>query len=201
MRTYIPGVTGTFDGATEDSVLEDERNERMQENGSVSPEHALDIERRAEEVERSGDDGGADGRKHTFPILGDHDYGGSANRFGASRSGHRHQGQDIFAQTGTPLVAVHDGKVSTAQYQASGAGNYVVIKGDDGHDSVYMHMREPASVRPGDRVDMGDRIGKVGCTGSCTGSHLHFELWTPHWYDGGSAFDPLRKLKRWDEYS
>lgn len=197
-------VTEKFNGPTEESVIEDERKEGMRENGSVSPDHALDIERRAEEVERSGDDGGdggADGRKHTFPILGPHDYGGSANRFGAPRGSRSHQGQDIFAQTGTPLVSVHDGKVTAAQYQASGAGHYVVIKGDDGQDSVYMHMVEPARVSPGQRVDVGDKIGKVACTGSCTGSHLHFELWTPHWYDGGSPFDPLHKLKHWDENS
>lgn len=184
-------------------MIEDERKEGRRENGSVSPDHALDIERRAE-VGGSGDDGGdggADGRKHTFPILGPHDYGGSANRFGAPRGSRSHQGQDIFAQTGTPLVSVHDGKVTAAQYQASGAGHYVVIKGDDGQDSVYMHMVEPARVSPGQRVDVGDKIGKVGCTGSCTGSHLHFELWTPHWYDGGSPFDPLHKLKHWDENS
>lgn len=194
-------VTGDFDSATEESVRRDERNESLRENGSVSPEHAADIERRAELRSAGEEEAGGDGRKHVFPIDGPHDYGSSASRFGAARGGRSHRGQDIFAKSGTPIRAVHDGKVSTRQFQASGAGNYVVIRGDDGQDSVYMHMLEPASVRAGDRVDAGERLGKVGCTGSCTGSHLHFELWTPHWYDGGAPFDPLHKLKHWDENS
>lgn len=204
-------VNGKFGGATERSVMEDERNEGIRVNGSVSPDHALSIEKRAnaeEESSRETDPAGADdaeaggdGRNHTFPVRGPHDYGGPANRFGAPRGGRAHMGHDIFATEGTPLAAVHDGRVTAKQYQAGGAGNYVVIRGEDGLDSVYMHMRTPAKVGDGDRVRSGDKIGEVGCTGSCTGSHVHFELWTPHWYDGGKAFDPLHKLKHWDENS
>ena len=39
-----------------------------------------------------------------------------------------------------------------------------------------MHMLEPAAVRPGQRLRAGQHVGKVGCTGSCWGDHLHFEL-------------------------
>jgi hypothetical protein len=38
-------------------------------------------------------------------------------------------------------------------------------------------------------------------TGSASTCHLHFELWTPHWWDGGQAFDPLSRLKQWDAAS
>jgi murein DD-endopeptidase MepM/ murein hydrolase activator NlpD len=138
-------------------------------------------------------------RKHVFTVRGPHNFGGPGSRFGAPRSGHTHKGQDIAAAHGTKLVAVHDGTVSHRQYQAGGAGYYVVIRGDDGSDSVYMHMPGPAKVAPGEDVLAGEKIGKVGCTGSCTGPHLHFELWTPHWFAGGHAYDPLPKLLRWDE--
>lgn len=193
---------GNFGRATQGSVKTDEENEGQRVNGRVGSNQAEDIRRRARAgTATEGGSTGEDGASHSFPIRGPHSYGTSANRFGAPRSGHRHQGQDVLAATGTTLVAVHDGKVTAKQYQAGGAGNYLVIRGDEGLDSVYMHLRRPATVDKGDRVESGQRIGEVGCTGSCSGSHLHFELWTPHWFDGGKAFDPLPKLKRWDEDS
>jgi peptidoglycan hydrolase-like protein with peptidoglycan-binding domain len=137
-------------------------------------------------------------RAHVFPVRGRHDYGGAGSRFGADRGDHVHQGQDISAAEGTKLVAVHDGEVAYRQYQAGGAGHYLVIHGRDGSDSVYMHLRRRGIVSPGQRVLAGQRIGSVGSTGSSTGAHLHFELWTPHWFDGGSPYDPLPKLRRWD---
>jgi murein DD-endopeptidase MepM/ murein hydrolase activator NlpD len=137
-----------------------------------------------------------------FPVRGRHDYGGAQARFGARRSGHRHQGQDVMAKCGTPLVAARGGKVKFKQYHAA-AGNYVVIDaaGTD-VDYVYMHMAEPTPFRPGDRVYTGQRIGSVGDTGDADGCHLHLELWTgPGWYDGGKPFDPLPSLQAWDSWS
>jgi murein DD-endopeptidase MepM/ murein hydrolase activator NlpD len=96
------------------------------------------------------------------------------------------------------MVAVHEGHVSTRQYQAGGAGHYLVIRGKDGSNSVYMHMKGRPIVAPGEKVMAGQQIGRVGNTGGSTGPHLHFELWTPHWYAGGSAYDPLPDLLKWD---
>ena len=139
----------------------------------------------------------ADTGTHAFSIRGLHSYGGELSRYGYAR-GRLHRGQDMAADAGTPLVAVVAGRVSYRQYQSGGAGYYVVIQGDDGRDSVYMHMQSPAFVAPGQRVRKGQLIGRVGSTGSSTGPHLHFELWTSHWYAGGSAYDPLPSLKKWD---
>ncbi len=139
----------------------------------------------------------ADTATHAFPIRGSHSYGSELSRYGYAR-GRLHRGQDMAAASGTPLVAVTGGRVSYRQYQGGGAGYYVVIQGDDGRDSVYMHLQSAAFVAPGQRVRKGQVVGRVGSTGSSTGPHLHFERWSAHWYDGGSAYDPLAALKSWD---
>jgi murein DD-endopeptidase MepM/ murein hydrolase activator NlpD len=137
-----------------------------------------------------------------FPIRGKHDYGEGAGRFGAGRAGHSHQGQDVFAECGTPLVAARGGVVKMQKFQ-SRAGNYLVIDdAGEGVDTMYAHLRDPALVHKGDRIHTGDPIGFVGDTGDAQGCHLHFEEWgSPGWYTGGSPFDPLPDLKAWDALS
>lgn len=135
-----------------------------------------------------------------FPVDGRHDYGiAGEGRFGTGRSGHMHQGQDVFAACGTPVRAARAGRVQFEEFQAS-AGNYVVIDGDGtDQDTAYMHLREPALPAVGEHVATGQLIGYVGDTGDASECHLHFELWTaPGWYEGGRPVDPLPFLKRWD---
>ena len=136
-----------------------------------------------------------------FPIRGGHSYGDGV---GAPRAGHTHQGQDVFARCGTPLVAARGGRVQWKAYQAGGAGYYLVIDGKKtGHDYAYMHMKGPAKVDRGQRVKTGQRIGNVGSTGDATGCHLHMEEWTaPGWYQGGHFMRAITKhLKKWDRWS
>ena len=137
--------------------------------------------------------------RNEFPIRGAHGYGDAIARFGGAR---HHQGQDVFAACGTPLVAARGGVVRFRQYQ-SRAGNYLIIDGQrTGVDFGYMHLKSPALVAPGDRVRTGEPIGYVGRTGDATACHLHFEMWTPPgWYDGGQPFDPLPSLLAWDKTS
>jgi murein DD-endopeptidase MepM/ murein hydrolase activator NlpD len=138
---------------------------------------------------------------HFFPVRGRHDYGGSGARFGAGRSGHSHQGQDVLAACGTKLVAAQGGTVKYAAYQAA-AGYYLVIHGVDGVDNAYMHLAQPSAFSAGDKVYTGQQIGVVGDTGDATACHLHFEIWTqPGWYDGGHPIDPLPALQSWDAVS
>ena len=141
-------------------------------------------------------------RPALFPVRGRHDYGQSGARFGAGRSGRSHQGHDVMAACGTPLIAARGGVIKVKQYH-SAAGNYVVIDGwGTGVDYAYMHMASPSPYNEGDRVYTGDQIGVVGTTGSSSACHLHFEMWTaPGWYDGGQAFDPLADLRAWDSWS
>jgi murein DD-endopeptidase MepM/ murein hydrolase activator NlpD len=139
--------------------------------------------------------------RHKFPIRGAHDYGGGAAGFGSSRDGHTHQGHDVFARCGTPLVAARGGVVRWKARQ-SRAGNYLVIDGDQTDvDYAYMHLQRPALVNKGDRVYTGQVVGYVGDTGRATGCHLHFEMWQGGWYRGGSPLDPLPQLRAWDRLS
>ena len=139
---------------------------------------------------------------YAFPILGDHEYGMSAGRFGAARSGHTHQGQDVMASCGTPLVAARGGTVQMSTWDDA-AGNYLVIDGKGtANDFMYAHLAEPSLLKEGDTVRTGQPIGIVGDTGDAQGCHLHFEIWgAPGWYEGGSPFDPLPYLEKWDAYS
>ena len=85
-----------------------------------------------------------------------------------------HQGVDLSADAGTPVVASRSGQVSTATY-GSAAGYYVKINHMDGFSSIYMHMTHYV-VSPGQHVSQGQVIGYVGRTGVATGNHLHFGI-------------------------
>jgi murein DD-endopeptidase MepM/ murein hydrolase activator NlpD len=137
-----------------------------------------------------------------FPVLGDHAYNLSSGRFGAARSGHTHQGQDIGASCGTPVLAARGGRVQFSGWQDA-AGHYLVIDGRGTLDDfVYMHLAEAPLPEVGDTVHTGQPISAVGDSGNATGCLLHFEIWSaPGWYEGGSPFDPLTELQRWDRYS
>ncbi len=139
---------------------------------------------------------------HIFPVRGRHSYGTGIAAFGAVRGGHRHEGHDVFARCGTPLIAARGGVVKLNRTERS-AGNYIVIDGDGTDvDYVYMHLQRPSPLAKGARVFTGQPIGDVGDTGVARGCHLHFELWSgPGWYTGGAAVDPLPFLKAWDAYS
>jgi murein DD-endopeptidase MepM/ murein hydrolase activator NlpD len=202
---YRTSVDGQFGRGTERRVKAWERSVKGRVDGRVPPGQAKEMMRRAGSGDsatavqpRSAPSGGAG--KYVFPIRGRHTYGTSINRYGAGRSGHSHGGQDVFAAAGTTLVAVTAGRVY-ATGSGGGAGNYVVISGDDKLDYAYYHMQSSAIVRKGQRVSPGTPVGRVGCTGSCSGDHLHFEIWTAHWWNGGHNFDPLPTLKEWDSYS
>jgi murein DD-endopeptidase MepM/ murein hydrolase activator NlpD len=134
-----------------------------------------------------------------FPVQGTWNFGGPDARFGAVRAGHVHQGQDVIAAQGTPVVAPMAGTITWTAYQASGAGYYVVEHGADGRDYVFMHFAAGSTaVTKGEVVTAGQRLGSVGMTGDATGPHLHFEVWPDGWYATGSQpIDPLPILQAW----
>jgi murein DD-endopeptidase MepM/ murein hydrolase activator NlpD len=133
---------------------------------------------------------------HVHPVEGGVSYGGADARFGYNRGDHIHEGQDVFAPVGTPVVAVADGVVIEAG-GGDARGNYVAIYEPRARRTfVYLHMESPALVKPGHRVRAGQPVGRLGCSGSCFGPHLHFEVRQGR----GSqqhAVDPLPLLRRW----
>jgi murein DD-endopeptidase MepM/ murein hydrolase activator NlpD len=130
-----------------------------------------------------------------FPVRGRVDWGERDARFGAWRGGHVHEGQDVFAAAGTPLFAIRDARVVETGNDG-GRGNYVAMWSRAVRRTfVYLHMKHPSRVRVGRRVRAGQRVGAVGCTGSCWGDHLHLEVRLGRGTTG-RPLDPLPLLQR-----
>ena len=90
------------------------------------------------------------------------------------RWGRRHQGLDIKVYIGDTIRAAFSGKVRMVKYEAKGYGKYVVIRHDNGLETIYGHMSKQL-VKENQDVRAGEPIGLGGNTGRSTGSHLHFE--------------------------
>ena len=85
-----------------------------------------------------------------------------------------HQGLDIKVQTGDTIYAAFDGKVRITSYQRRGYGYYVVIRHNNGIETLYAHLSKRL-VDANQNVKAGDPIGLGGNTGRSSGAHLHFE--------------------------
>jgi biotin carboxyl carrier protein len=135
-----------------------------------------------------------------FPVAGAHNFGGPENRFGAPRTGHVHEGQDILTAEGTPVVAPLAGTVITTGYQASAAGYYAAEHTAVGLDFFFAHcMARSLLVKPEAVVAAGQQLCAAGQTGDATAPHLHFEVWVGGWRAaGGYAIDPLPYLEAWE---
>lgn len=91
---------------------------------------------------------------------------------------HGHNGIDIAAPEGTPILAARDGYVSLVRGGDAwngGYGNYVVVTHDGGVQTLYAHMSS-IDVLQGQKVNKGQKVGGMGNTGQSTGVHLHFEV-------------------------
>jgi murein DD-endopeptidase MepM/ murein hydrolase activator NlpD len=100
-----------------------------------------------------------------------------------------HDGVDLAATSGTPLVAVGAGDVVAAGWCDCGLGYYVEIDHGNGLHTVYGHMASQPSVSVGQKVARGDTLGPVGSTGLSTGPHVHFMV-----RQDGTAQDPKKYL-------
>ena len=102
------------------------------------------------------------------------------------RWGRMHSGIDIGVLRSLEVVAAASGFVSRTGYLPGfeGYGRVVLVDVTDGYVTMYAHLSR-VDVRAGQRVVAGERLGLAGCTGSCTGTHLHFEL-----HRGGKPLNP-----------
>ncbi len=125
--------------------------------------------------------------KHwVWPVIGE-----ITDTFG-TRSGH-HKGLDIAAPLGEETISVDQGIV-TKSYYSSTYGHVVFISHPNGLETVYAHLSK-RSVKEGDKVSIGQKIGEIGSTGVSTGAHLHFEVHNGEWnYEKNNAIDPLLTL-------
>jgi murein DD-endopeptidase MepM/ murein hydrolase activator NlpD len=112
------------------------------------------------------------------PIIGG--FGPRGNRF--------HSGVDYPAAIGTPVAAAAAGRVSFAGWSAGGWGYLVTLKHSNGTRTMYAHLAR-VTVRVGQWVEPGQRVGRVGASGRASGPHLHFEVRLR-----GAAVDPLSGL-------
>jgi murein DD-endopeptidase MepM/ murein hydrolase activator NlpD len=101
-----------------------------------------------------------------------------------------HLGVDVGILRSLDVRAAASGTVTETGWLDGygGYGNVVVVDVGDGFSMLYAHL-SAVGVAPGDWLDEGDALGVAGCTGSCTGTHLHFEL-----RRGGTPLDPAAYL-------
>src|SRR3954470_13000677 len=135
--------------------------------------------------------------RFTFPVAGRTTIGGPFGSFRADTGAH--QGNDLFADFGTPVVAVADGKLANVGSLPI-SGNRLWVYADSGDQFFYAHLSAFAPTAVNDRhVEKGTILGYVGNTGDAepTPPHLHFEIHP----NGGDAVDPRSFLLAWQKRS
>lgn len=127
-----------------------------------------------------------------FPVWGK-DGRSIASFYGANRDGgkRKHEGIDIFAPRGTPVMATTKGRIGAANTNRLG-GKVVWMRDTERNLSYYYAHLDSQMVQPGQRVDIGDTLGLVGNTGNAitTPPHLHFGIYQ----SGHGAIDPYSYL-------
>ncbi len=126
----------------------------------------------------------SDSRRLEFPVPDGH----MGRGFGRTRRGslrnRRHNGVDIGAPEGNPIVAARDGLVMYSNNEITGYGNVVILLHHEGYSTFYAHC-SATHVFPGQFVRRGQQIASIGDTGFAWAPHLHFE-----WRQRGWVRDP-----------
>lgn len=110
-----------------------------------------------------------------------------ARKHPVTRKVQPHTGVDYAAPTGTPVMTIGDGVVTSVKYEGAG-GNTVRIRHNSVYSTAYLHLSKYAKgLKAGQRVRQGEVIGYVGSTGRSTGPHLDFRVWK-----NGTPINPLK---------
>lgn len=131
-----------------------------------------------------------------FPVAGRARYSDDWHAPRGTPSFHLHEGVDVFAARGTPVVAVASGTIDRIRMGTAIGGNTVWLAADDGTEYYYAHLdRVVASLDVGDHVAVGEVLGAVGNTGNAatTPPHLHFQVHP----GGGAPVPPVPLLDTW----
>ncbi len=191
----LAAITADLERAQQiESQLEEEERRRLEEERRQRAEaerrrQAEEAARRAEEAARntttttSAPAPPAPSGSMACPMGNPHSF---SDTWGAPRSGGRsHKGVDILAPRGTPVYAIVNG-VWDVRNPGNLAGNWAILRGDNGHSYYYMHL-ERHIVGDGARVSAGQQTATNGDTGNARGTpHVHFEYHP----GGGGAVNP-----------
>lgn len=160
-----------------DQQLQKATNEQAQQRNAELAVLAKSAEKRAAEIKKN---------QWQLPTHGYH----LTARFGMAGGlwSSNHTGLDFAAPTGTPIVAVANGRITETGY-AGAYGNRTIETLDDGTEIWYCHQ-SAINVSVGDTITGGEHIGNIGSTGNTTGPHLHLEV-RP---GGGDPVDPFTAL-------
>lgn len=197
LRAGRLAADGAYGARTASAVRRYERRQRLAVDGRVSIGQIRGILKRAgrpmpapapaeeQAPARTPRVAGGD----VFPVQGKVTWG---DGFGERSGGH--DGVDLLADCGTPLVAITGSEVRAVSSHGA-AGRYVLLTSPDGSEWVYMHLQR-VDVEAGQRLAAGDPVGTVGASGNATACHLHAERWTaPGWQRGGTPEDPEPALR------
>lgn len=164
---------GVFGRETQRAVRRYERARRLQVDGAVSPGQGRGMLRRigwtVPAPARQASPPAVTPAGFAYPVVGRVTVGD-----GIGDRGGRHQGVDLLADCGTPLVAITAGTI-TMRGSSGAAGRHLGITAADGTEWLYMHLRDVVP-HTGDAVAAATPVGTVGDTGNATACHLHLEL-------------------------
>ncbi len=182
-KGFDVAVDGAFGPATRRALTRWQRRTGLRADGRASPGV----------MRRIG--AGRPSRLLAFPVRGVHGY---SDDFGAPRHQGGHEGNDIFAPRGAPVVAVANGVIAEMTRRERGLGGiWIWLRADDATGYYYAHLsRITPGLARGSRVRAGQVIGNVGTTGDARGTspHLHFEMHPP----GRGAVNPYAELRAAD---
>lgn len=119
-----------------------------------------------------------------WPVVGGNNYISQYFKYS-------HQAIDIAAKYGSEVQVVTAGKVIFAGWKSNGGGYQVWVSHGGNLYTAYFHMSS-LTVSGGQSVSAGQQVGRIGCTGWCTGPHVHFEVWIGMIWGGGYRVNPLR---------